>query len=83
MKSLFTICYEGRTVDELLARLKANRVRLVVDVRALLPWRERGFSKNALAEAREGIGIADAHRAALGTPKSTRTRYRRDDFDAL
>jgi uncharacterized protein (DUF488 family) len=84
VKSLFTIGYEGRTVDELLARLMSNRVGLVVDVRALPLSHKRGFSKHALAKALEGVGIAYAHRAALGTPKSMRTRYKSNhDFGAL
>jgi uncharacterized protein (DUF488 family) len=84
VKSLLTIGYEGRTLNELLARLKANRVELVVDVRALPLSHKRGFSKNALAKALEGVGIAYAHRVALGTPKSLRARYKRDhDFNAF
>jgi uncharacterized protein (DUF488 family) len=84
VKSLWTIGYEGRTVDELLARLKSNGVGFLVDVRALPLSHKRGFSKNALAKALEGVGIAYAHRPALGTPKSVRTRYKRDhDFGTL
>jgi uncharacterized protein (DUF488 family) len=84
VKSLFAIGDEGRTVDSLLARLEANRGRLVADVRALPLRHKRGFSKNAFAEALEGGGIAYAHRVALGTPKSMRTCYRHDHaFAAL
>jgi uncharacterized protein (DUF488 family) len=81
---LFTIGYEGKALDDVLGRLKANRIELVVDVRALPLSRKRGFSKTALAKALDGVGIAYAHRVALGTPKPMRARYKRDhDFGAL
>lgn len=81
---LYTIGYEGQALDDVLGRLKANKIALVVDVRALPLSRKRGFSKNALAQALGGVGIAYAHRVALGTPKPMRTRYKRDhDFAAL
>lgn len=82
--TLFTIGYEGMALDDMLGKLKANKIDLVVDVRALPLSRKKGFSKNALAKALEGVGIAYAHRVALGTPKPMRTRYKRDhDFAAL
>ena len=81
---LYTIGYEGRALDDVLGTLKANRVGLVVDVRALPLSRKRGFSKTAFAQALAGAGIAYAHRVALGTPKAMRARYKRDrDFAAL
>ncbi len=81
---LFTIGYEGQALDDVLGKLKANKIALVVDVRALPLSRKRGFSKNALAQALDGVGIAYAHRVALGTPKPIRARYKRDhDFGAL
>jgi len=82
--ALFTIGYEGSALDDVLGRLHANRIDLVVDVRALPLSRKRGFSKKALAGALNEIGIAYEHRVALGTPKSMRARYKRDkDFAAL
>lgn len=82
--ALFTIGYEGSALDDVLGRLHANRIDLVVDVRALPLSRKRGFSKKALAAALSEIGIAYEHRVALGTPKPMRTRYKRDkDFAAL
>jgi uncharacterized protein (DUF488 family) len=81
---LFTIGYEGKALDDILGRLKANDIELVVDVRALPLSRKKGFSKNAFAKALNEIGIGYAHRIALGTPKPMRTRYKRDhDFAAL
>jgi uncharacterized protein (DUF488 family) len=81
---LFTIGYEGKALDDILGRLKADNIDLVVDVRALPLSRKRGFSKKAFAAALKGVGIDYAHRIALGTPKPMRTRYKRDhDFAAL
>ena len=49
---LFTIGYEGQALDDVLGKLKANKIELVVDVRALPLSRKRGFSKNALRHRR-------------------------------
>lgn len=82
--ALFTIGYEGRALDDVLGKLHANRIDMVVDVRALPLSRKRGFSKKALAAALNQVGIAYEHRVALGTPKSIRARYKRDhDVAAL
>ncbi|MGH6980531.1 MAG: DUF488 family protein, partial [Stellaceae bacterium] len=82
--ALFTIGYEGRALDDVLGKLKGNRIELVVDVRALPLSRKRGFSKKTFAAALKDVGIAYEHRVALGTPKSMRARYKRDhDFVAL
>ena len=57
--ALFTIGYEGRALDELIAILAANRIERVIDVRELPLSRRRGFSKTPLGTALAG------HRAAL------------------
>ncbi len=84
MKSLFAIGDEGRTVDELLPRLRSNRVELAVDVRAVPLSHRRDFSRDARAAALEGVSIAYAHRAAPGTPKTMRPRRKSNhDFGTL
>lgn len=84
MKSLFTIGHEGRTVDELLPRLRSNRVERVVDVGALPPSHSSGLSRHALAKALAGVSIAHARRVAPGTPKTMPTRGKSNhDFGAL
>ncbi len=65
---LFTIGYEGRTLDEVLALLRANRVDRVIDVRELPLSRRRGFSKTPLGEALAGAGIDYVHLRIAGNP---------------
>jgi len=74
---LFTIGYEGRTVDELLAALTEAGVRQLIDVRAVAASRRPGFSKTALAAGLTERGIAYLHLRALGTPKPGRDAARK------
>ncbi|MEZ5497887.1 MAG: DUF488 domain-containing protein [Steroidobacteraceae bacterium] len=76
--TVFTASYEGRTLDEFLAELRARDVRLVVDVREAPISRKPGFSKSALSAALERAGIAYCHIRALGCPKPVRDAYRED-----
>lgn len=77
-KHLFTLGYEGMTVEQFVARAKTAGIRLVVDVRELPLSRKRGFSKTAFRQALADGCIAYAHMPALGCPKSIRDRYRTD-----
>lgn len=77
-RHLFTLGYEGMTVDQFVARAKTAGIRLVVDVRELPLSRKRGFSKTAFRQALADGCIAYAHMPALGCPKSIRDRYRGD-----
>ncbi|HEX8214418.1 MAG TPA: DUF488 domain-containing protein [Allosphingosinicella sp.] len=74
---LFTIGYEGKTVDEFLGQLSAARVELVIDVRAVAASRRPGFSKTALAGALSERGIDYLHLRPLGTPKTGRDAARK------
>ena len=51
---IFTIGYEGATVDEFLTALRDAGVKRVIDVRALPLSRRAGFSKSPL---RAALGI--------------------------
>lgn len=66
--SLFTIGYEGRQLDELLAILGAHGVARVLDVRELPLSRRRGFSKTPLAHALAEAGIGYTHVREAGNP---------------
>ncbi len=77
MQRLLTIGYEGRTVDELIAALKAAGAELLIDVRAIAASRRPGFSKTALGGALRGVGIDYLHLRALGTPKPGREAARK------
>jgi uncharacterized protein (DUF488 family) len=73
---IFTIGYEGTTVDEFILALQAAGVSQVVDVRALPLSRRPGFSKTPLKGALEEVGIDYVHLKALGTPSEGRTAAR-------
>lgn len=76
MKQLFTIGYEGKTLDEFLTELAEARVAAVLDVRAVAASRRPGFSKTALSNALAERGIGYRHFRALGTPADGRAAAR-------
>lgn len=61
MSPVFTIGYEGRTINDFLADLRANDIKLLADVREAPTSRKRGFSKSALASALQDAGIDYLH----------------------
>jgi len=71
-----SIGYEGRTIDEVLARLVDLGVTVVADVRMTPTSRAAGFSKNRLRARLEELGIAYEHLAGLGNPKANRRPFR-------
>ncbi|MDO9710327.1 DUF488 domain-containing protein [Paracraurococcus lichenis] len=73
---LFTIGYEGATLDGLIATLREAGVTRLVDVRELANSRRPGFAKRALSEALGRAGIGYAHVRALGTPPEGRAAAR-------
>lgn len=75
---LYTIGYEGLTIEAFVARLRAMGVARVIDVREAPVSRKPCFSKNALARALAAGGIAYSHERPLGCPREIRDRYRLD-----
>ena len=65
---LYTIGYEGATMDEFVAALRLAGVGRVIDVRAVANSRRPGFSKTPLRNALAEAGIDYVHLRALGTP---------------
>jgi uncharacterized protein (DUF488 family) len=82
-KPLFTIGYEGKTVDEFLGELASAGVELVVDVRAVAASRRPGFSKTALGGALAERGIGYLHLRPLGTPKAGREAARKGRIEEM
>lgn len=80
---VFTIGYEGATMDSFLAALEGAGVRQVIDVRQLPLSRRPGFSKAPLAAALEERGIGYVHLKALGTPKPGRDAAKKGDRATL
>ena len=77
MPSLFTIGYEGKTIDEFLGEVEAAGVERVIDVRAVAASRRPGFSKTALANALRERGVDYLHLRPLGTPAAGREAARK------
>lgn len=74
---LFTIGYEAMTLPEVVAKLRAAGVEVVLHVRAVTASRRAGFSKTVLRESLEAEGIGYEHLRGLGTPKAGRDAARR------
>ena len=73
---IFTIGYEGATMEEFIAALERAGVERVIDVRAVPNSRRPGFSKTPLKNALAEAGIDYAHFRALGTPAAGREAAR-------
>ena len=80
---LATIGYERATLDDVISRLKAAGVELVIDVRAVASSRRAGFSKRILAASLAEAGIGYAHLRGLGTPKAGRQAARAGRVDEM
>lgn len=74
---VWTIGYEGRIPETLIAELKAVGVDLLVDVRERALSRRPGFSKTALMTEVERAGIEYWNPRELGVPKPIRDPYKR------
>jgi len=76
--TIFSIGYEGRTVDAFIALLKAARVGRLVDVRDAPYSRKPGFSKHPLEQALAAADIEYVGMPELGTEKAVRDKLRSD-----
>ncbi|HOK66656.1 MAG TPA: DUF488 domain-containing protein [Anaerohalosphaeraceae bacterium] len=75
--TLFTIGYEGRTLESFLATLKEHCVDSLFDVRELPLSRKKGFSKNALEEYLTRNGIRYFHLPQLGSSRVLRAQLKK------
>jgi uncharacterized protein (DUF488 family) len=90
---LFTIGYEGATIDSFLNVLIANNILAVVDVRNNPVSMKYGFSKTSFKRYVESadiayyhlpeLGIPSAERQGLGTPESYRRLFAKYAKDML
>ena len=81
VEKLFTIGYEGASLEDFLATLNIAGVDQLVDIRDFPGSRRKGFSKNALREALGAEGIGYEHLKGLGDPKPGRDAARAGRFD--
>lgn len=71
-QALYSIGYEGRSLDEFVSTLKLHAIKVVIDVRQNAISRKSGFSKNSLRAYLEQHGIDYRHEPLLGNPKENR-----------
>jgi uncharacterized protein (DUF488 family) len=76
-RPLSTIGYEAATLPDVIDRLHAAGVDIVVDVRAVAASRRAGFSKTILRNSLQDARIAYEHLRDLGTPKAGREAARK------
>ena len=82
--AVFTIGYEGDSIDGYLERLIRHNVKLLCDVRKNPLSRKTGFSKRSLAAYCEKVGIEYVHLPELGIPGHRRRELNsRADYEAL
>lgn len=75
-RQLFTVGYEGSTIDTFISNLLANNINCLVDVRHIPFSRKPGFSKDKLARRLSRAKIDYVHLADLGAPKSLREKLK-------
>ncbi|MBG6236294.1 uncharacterized protein (DUF488 family) [Pedobacter sp. CAN_A7] len=81
---LFTIGYEGRSLEEYLNKLIQNDVRLLCDVRNNALSMKFGFSKGTLQKACESVGVKYMHLPEVGIKSQLRQELnKQSDYDAL
>ena len=78
MLTFFTIGYEGQAIGNFLDKLHSSHIEVFVDVRNNAHSRKRGFSKKALKQAVENLGIKYVHIPELGIPSSLRKEMGED-----
>jgi len=81
---VFTIGYEGRSIDDFVNILIENGIEQLLDVREIPISRKAGFSKNRLAELLKESGISYIHMKELGSPKEIRDNlHHTHDYEAF
>lgn len=79
MNSVFTVGYQEKSISEFLEKLKKNNISVLIDIREIPASRSKGFSKNQLNDALNGIGIKYIHVKELGSPKKIREKLHNDN----
>ncbi|MDR3238115.1 MAG: DUF488 domain-containing protein [Spirochaetia bacterium] len=81
---LFTIGYEGISLESYINELIVNDIKVLCDVRKNAFSRKYGFSKSQLETACKGVDIKYMHFPALGIESKFRKDLRsREDYDIL
>ena len=81
---LYTIGYEGKTLERYICTLIARDVKCLIDVRRNAFSRKFGFSKSTLKTAVESVGIEYVHVPQLGIDSASRRKVKNEqDFQEL
>lgn len=82
--AVYTIGYEGRSVDGFLNKLLQSGIRRILDVRANPVSMKYGFAKSSLSGLAAKLGIGYVHCPELGIPSNKRKdAHTRADFVRL
>jgi len=82
--ALFTIGYEGLSLEKYINKLLINDVRVLCDVRKNAYSQKYGFTKGTLKMACEGVGIKYVHVPQLGIESEERQELKTQaDYDRL
>ncbi|SAY39446.1 DUF488 domain-containing protein, partial [Candidatus Synechococcus spongiarum] len=71
--AIYTVGYEGRTIDDFLNHLISSGIRQLIDVRRNALSRKYGFGGRTTARLCAEVDIAYVHVPALGIPSTMRT----------
>lgn len=74
-KGLYTLGYEGLSVENFINRLIMQRISLVIDVRGNAVSMKHDFSKSRLAKTLTTCGLSYRHIPEVGIPTTDRHRY--------
>jgi len=81
---LFTIGYEGISLEAYMNKLIRNGVKVLIDVRKNAMSMKYGFNKSQLKKACDGVGIRYIHFSEVGIKSSKRKELNsQDDYDRL
>jgi uncharacterized protein (DUF488 family) len=83
MHPIATTGYEKEPQGQVIERLKAAGIELIIDVRAVAASRRAGFSKTLLSGSLREAGIDYLHLRDLGTPKPGRQAARAGRIDEM
>lgn len=76
--TIYTIGYEGYTIEKFIKKLRDSNIKQLIDVRELPLSRKNGFSKTILKEELKKAGIVYKHIPQLGSPKEVRHQLYKD-----
>jgi len=80
---IYTIGYEGYTIEKFIKKLRASNIQQLIDVREIALSRKNGFSKSILKSQLNKAGIRYEHLRDLGSPKNIRNELKSSDMNKV